>query len=371
MSARETTSTRAPSGAIVGQLPQTLRWVTDGTEFEDVELRHAQRISDALGPWLGRLSPELADTLATRLSQAPEDAIKRVLLSPNVSQGVLWGRGPADELGKLLERSLRLEGGAGGSDADGAPPGWGALGDCVLYGSGDVERWSPVGGRLALDLRSPDVIAVGSTPPPEAVAWTPLGPAEERDAVAALRSAYTRIRDAGPSLKALIETCARVVVVRKNRTETFVSFSSCHYVGRIALVNPQLVSEWLIADALVHEAVHGYLYMHDPNPLWGLGADVHEEPGTVRSPWTGRALPVCAFLHACFVWYALLFFWGQVLRSARALADDVRRRIELASCGFLRGDLLEGLGPNRVELLQRDVRVALAEMQDNVLAAVA
>jgi HEXXH motif-containing protein len=369
VSARETTS--SPSGTIVGQLPQTLRWVTDGTEFEDVELRHAQRISDALGPVLARLSPELADTLATRLSQASEDAIQRVLLSPNISQGVLWGRGPADELGRLLERTLRLEAGTGESDGDGAPPRWGALGDCVLYGTGDVDRWNPVGGRLALDLRSPDVIAVGSTPPPEAVAWTPLEPAEERDAVATLTRAYAGIRDAGPSLKALIETCARVVVVRKSATEAFVSFSSCHYVGRIALVNPQLVSEWLIADALVHEAVHSYLYMHDPNPLWGLDADVREEPGMVRSPWTGRALPVCAFLHACFVWYALLFFWGQVLRSSQPLADDVRRRIELASRGFLRGDLLECVGPNRIELLQHDVRVAVAEMQDNVLAAVA
>jgi hypothetical protein len=141
-------------------------------------------------------------------------------------------------------------------------------------------------------------------------------------------------------------------------------------VGRIALVNPQLVSESLIAEALVHEAIHAYLYMHDPTPLWGLKPDVRDEPGTVQSPWTGRTLPLCTFLHACIVWYGLFFFWGQVMCSSRSPSDEARRGIARASSGFMKGPLLDQLGPERIRSVRHEVHAALVEMQHNVLAVV-
>ena len=98
-----------------------------------------------------------------------------------------------------------------------------------------------------------------------------------------------------------------------------------------------------------------YLYMHEPTPLWGVKPDVRDEPGTARSPWTGRALPVCTLLHACFVWYGLFFFWGQVMCSSHAPAEEARRGIARASAGFMKGPILDQLGPERIGCIRQEV----------------
>jgi HEXXH motif-containing protein len=259
-----------------------------------------------------------------------------------------------------------MEGIGQDSDNQNIRPIWGALGDCVWRDTGEFVRWDPVNGRLPVDLESPDVIALGPTLPTEAEGWTPLAPEEQQLALETLNAAYLRVRNGAVGLRALTEICARVVVMRKRPTKLFYSFSSCYSVGRIALVNPQLVSESLIAEALVHEAIHAYLYMHDPTPLWGLKPNIREEPGSVRSPWTGRALPLCTFLHACFVWYGLFFFWGLVMCASPS--DEARIRIARASSGFMKGPLLDQLGSEQMGSVQHEVHAALAEMQHNVLA---
>ena len=362
-----------PACDIIALLPRTLMWVTEGMDFEAVELRYAQRISQALSTVLARLrteSPDLADSITTHLSQASEDAIRRVLLSPSVSRQLLWGGDSATGIGRFLESCLRMEAIANESHIQNIGPIWGALGDCVLRDTGEFVRWEPVDGRLPVDLESPDAIALGATLPMEAVDWTPLEREERQLALETLTAAYLRVRNGAASLRALTEVCARVVVMRKSPTKLFYSFSSCYSVGRIALVNPQLVSESLIADALVHEAIHAYLYMHDPTPLWGLKPDVREEPGDVQSPWSGRALSLCTFLHACFVWYGLFFFWGQVMCSSHSPSDEARLRIARASSGFMKGPLLDQLGPENMRSVRHEVHAALADMQHNVLAVV-
>lgn len=359
-----------PAGDIIALLPRTLMWITKGTEFEAVQLRYAQRISQALSTALARLrteSPDLADSITTRLSQASEDTISRVLLSPSVSQQLLWGGDSATGIGRFLESCLRMEAIERESHTQNTGPIWGALGDCVLRDTGEFVRWESVDGRLPVDLESPDMIALGATLPTEAVGWIPLAREERQLALETLTAAYLRVRNGAASLRALIEVCARVVVMRKSPTKLFYSFSSCYSVGRIAFVNPQLVSESVIADALVHEAIHAYLYMHDPTPLWGLKPDVRDEPSGVQSPWSGRALPLCTFLHACFVWYGLFFFWAQVMRSP---SDESHLRIARASSGFMKGPLLDQLGPDSKRSVRHEVHDALAEMQHNVLAVV-
>lgn len=377
MSASDTAVTGAPPAEVLALVPQTLMWTTEGTEILDAELRHAQRVSAALSTLLARLrtaSPPIADGLTRRLSQASESAVNRVLLSPNVSRRLLWEPGRTEQNAQFLDRCLRLEALAHGAPPDDAqiqPSTWSALGDAVLRAGGDVVRHGPVGGTLAVDLDSPDVIALGSTPPTEAQTWTPLAREEQRTALEALTAALGLVQSAGASLRALTGSCARVVVMRKRQTDDFCSFSACDYIGRITLVNPQLVDELIIAEALVHESIHSYLYMHEPRALWGLNPGVHAEPGVVTSPWSGRTLPVCAFLHACFVWYGLFFFWGRVMASPRADAKDVRFRVAQAGSGFMKGPLLDRLGPERTGLLRDDVRAALVAAQRNVLAMVA
>lgn len=370
----------APTREIIGLLPRTLMWVTDGKEFESVELRYAMTVSKALGCLLARLrteSPGLAESITKRLSQAPKYTIARVLLSPSVSERLLWGVEPAAgiarllEIGQFLESCLGVEEHVQGSHTGSLLPMWGALGDCVLRDAGEVFRWDPVGGRLPIDLESPDVIAVGSGPPPEVLGSTPLAREEQRAALEALTEAHRLVRSGSASLRVLIDNCAKVVVMRKKQSNWFSSFSSCRFVGRITLVNPQIVDESMIAEALVHEAIHAYLYMQEPTPFWGLNPGVCDEEGVVCSPWTGRSLSLTSYLHACFVWYGLFFFWGQVMCSSLWPTDEVRRGIARASCGFMKGALLDYLGPERIGLVQQDVQAAVAELQHNVLTLVA
>jgi hypothetical protein len=377
LSASHTAVTGAPPSEVMALVPRTLMWATEGKEILDAELRHAQRVSAALSTMLARLrteSPPIADALTRRLSQASESTVNRVLLSPNVGRRLLWEHGRAEQNAQFLDSCLRME-----ALAQGAPPGdtpimpstWSALGDSVLRAGGEVVRQAPVGGTLAVDLESPDVIALGSTPPTEAQTWTPLAGEEQRTALEALTAALGLVQSAGASLRALTGSCAKVVVMRKRQTDDFCSFSACDYIGRITLVNPQLVNELIIAEALVHESIHSYLYMDEPRSLWGLDPGVRAEPGVVTSPWSGRTLPVCAFLHACFVWYGLFFFWGRVMASPQVRTKDVRFRVAQAGSGFMKGPLLDRLGPERTGLLRDDIRAALVAAQRNVLAMVA
>jgi hypothetical protein len=360
-------------GSIFTLLPRTLMWGTDGKEFEAVQLQYAQRISEALSAMLAMLrteSPDLADSITTHLSRASDDTIDRVLLAPSVSQKLLWVGGSATEIGQFLDGCLRMEALDQERPTHGTLPLWGALGDCVLRDTGEFVWWDPVEGQLPVDLESPDDIALGAALPAEAVGWTTLGCEEQQLALGSLTEALLRVRSVGPSLRALIHVCARVVVLRKRPTKLFCSFSSCYSVGRIWLVNAQLVSESLIAEALVHEAIHAYLYMHEPTPLWGLKPDVRDELGTVQSPWSGRALPLCTFLHACFVWYGLFFFWSQVMRSAHSPVYEARRGIARASSGFMKGSLLDQLGPAVLNSIRPELPAVLTEMQHHVLAVV-
>lgn len=81
----------------------------------------------------------------------------------------------------------------------------------------------------------------------------------------------------------------------------------------------------LLAEALVHEAIHSYLdtteFCSEP-PNGGahegwMSQSIRENPNAlIRSPWTKRELHYHAFVHAVFVWYGLLTFWLRAIESA-------------------------------------------------------
>ena len=346
-------------------------WVTDGREFEAVQLRYAQKISKALGTVLARLrteSPELACRIATHLSRATETATARVLLSPSVSQRLLWDGDPAAGIGEFLESCFRMEAIAQDSDTESVLPMWGALGDCVVRDTGEVVRWEPVDRQLAVDLESPDTIAIGSTPPAQALGWTPLAPEAQRGALNALTAGYRLARSAARAFEPSWTSAPELSSFVNSKPGS--SVLSHHAITWDASCSSTRIwwTRYSCAQALVHESIHSYLYMHEPRPLWGLNPDVTEEPGVVQSPWTGRELPLSTFLHACFVWYGILFFWGRAMGSALPLPDGVRREIARASSGFTKGALLGHIGSGRIASVRHEVQAALAEMQQKVLA---
>ncbi len=76
------------------------------------------------------------------------------------------------------------------------------------------------------------------------------------------------------------------------------------------------------------------------------------------------------FLQACFVWYGLANFWSQA-HGSKGFADtrEVRGWLERTLSGFTKGPLLQHIREFE-DVLSREVRDGIAEMQDTILSAV-
>ena len=117
------------------------------------------------------------------------------------------------------------------------------------------------------------------------------------------------------------------------------------------------VNEKVLADAIVHEAIHGIIYRFESFGERLLRGD---KAGClqVSSPWTGAHLNVESFAQACFVWFGLYHFWKSASRGESC------GFAERAAKGFLSGDyatccrlsaqyLSPSVGPALLELAHR------------------
>ena len=82
------------------------------------------------------------------------------------------------------------------------------------------------------------------------------------------------------------------------------------YVGRTFITNAHRdgASIEALAEAIVHESIHGCLQRDVLERPFTPGLD--DRPA-IASPWTGRPLPVRAFLEASFVWFGLVQLWAR------------------------------------------------------------
>ena len=89
----------------------------------------------------------------------------------------------------------------------------------------------------------------------------------------------------------------------------------------------------------------------------------------MNSRWTGNPLPLSTYLHACFVWYSLIHFWGVALRNDALPTEAVAPRLARAAVGFCGTPLLFGLDERFQRQVLPAVRDALDVMQGSVLDA--
>lgn len=114
-----------------------------------------------------------------------------------------------------------------------------------------------------------------------------------------------------PAAAQLIGGSARLIAVGAiEDPHRFISSSDRMYLGSMCLINAhsELCSIERLADSLVHESIHSFLYkMELRSPLF---CDLEKASSvTAQSPWTGRILPLTSIVHAYFVWYGLVKFW--------------------------------------------------------------
>ncbi|AJC82074.1 hypothetical protein IE4803_PB00013 (plasmid) [Rhizobium etli bv. phaseoli str. IE4803] len=162
-----------------------------------------------------------------------------------------------------------------------------------------------------------------------------LDPDEFQKVIAGISAAERFIERTSPHTYAFTAAFISNFVLRAHRADEgrFQSATSSAAIGRVLLVNPQIVAanEFEMAEALVHEAVHTAVAISE---LEEQLMNVREgDAPLVNSPWTGASLYPHAFLHACLVWFALLKFWQIVLGQSPSNLHAASR-LEMIMNGF-------------------------------------
>lgn len=120
----------------------------------------------------------------------------------------------------------------------------------------------------------------------------------------------------------------------------FSSGSNGLYIGRVVLCNIEETPAELIAEAFVHEAAHGYLYMLETLEPWMPSYEHSRKLGaSVPSTWTGNHISLRSFSQAIFVWYSLWNFWKEAQTKGLYRAEFVEERISFIQQGFEKLDL--------------------------------
>ncbi len=152
-------------------------------------------------------------------------------------------------------------------------------------------------------------------------------------ALAPLQSAY-------PEAVRFIEEFTYHLIGKTHPSGDFSSGSNGLYIGRVVLCNIETTSAELIAEAFVHEAAHGYLYMLETLQPWMPSYEHSREIGhNVPSCWTGNHISLRSFSQAIFVWYTLWQFWKKVQARNLFRAEFVERRLQFIGQGFEKLDL--------------------------------
>lgn len=356
-------------------VPHMLRWGEDDAPLEQVHEAWTTMVHDRLAELLHaleQLHPASAERVRAALASLDEGMVERMVEAPETTFRLFWGRDPA-ETGQFLFTAAAAERARAGKPVSVGRPVWSARGDFVVLPGGERVHGPAVAGVPCLDLDSPAACQLDLTGANYTVrsARRPLTGPERTITLARLEELSSELRAASPRVAAFVLRFTKVLILQRHGDEPFSSGSNGQFVGRSAVANPQLPSAdgAVLADAVVHEAIHALLYMQELRRGWVLEASLYEATPRITSPWSGRRLPVRAFLQACFVWYGLVNFWAQAHLNG---ALNQRRKRDLfarAAGGFLDTPLVNALEPYR-SVLRDEVLDAVAEMQADVVRCV-
>lgn len=305
----------------ITELPDVLRWIDDPVAaVTDLENRYVEALSARLGEVLASIcqtDAALGSRLAAQVATANADDLRAFLLVPETSRRLVT----------------------------------------ALHDFADVRDHLVAGleGRLTEPCamaRLAGCIAVVAEPSP--------GP--DMDGVLRHVEHAMGLLNQGCAAAAsfVCRTMRRLVLKLDVNRPGFASNSPQGLVGLAVLRNGQLpiVDDVVVAEALVHEAIHGFVGMSEaiglasrrPEDRWLADDRFYEGTSCTVSPWTGTPLDLPTYLHACFVWWGLLQLWAAL--SGSGLFDERRTRSRLvrAARGFKGRALLISLRPHSAAL---------------------
>lgn len=104
--------------------------------------------------------------------------------------------------------------------------------------------------------------------------------------------------------------------------------------GLALLCNPATACSFEFEEALVHEALHSFLFFGELKDSRLLRAE-SDASRTIVSPWTGNRLDLHTGIHALFVWIVLTIYWSleqNAIDSARRA--HASQRVSYNARGF-------------------------------------
>jgi hypothetical protein len=188
------------------------------------------------------------------------------------------------------------------------------------------------------------------------------GPAIEAVTVK-ITEAFDGLEDIAGGPVAFVKSMLRTLMPRpETASGLFSGSSNRHFMGRANLFNPDLeyIDEKNIANSLVHEAIHTFLYLTELSALPVQDTNILYYD-FVESPWSGKSIHLLAYIHASFVWYGLHHFWA-LPDVERRFSGAVRDHyLEFTRKGFRQGRMLGRLKrfePHiRPELMEQLIRL--------------
>jgi HEXXH motif-containing protein len=334
----------------IARLPFVLTWASERGFAQGQVDDYAALLETTFEAWLsGRGNDALAQSCRRLFASLSRSAQRRFLrmagtrleIVANGSRGEEFENNVFAQHLQAYFRHMQL--------SDDADPARRRIGVLPLAGPGEREIWVDASGIYV----TPGMTATGA-----------YDNEDMNDAIGRLRHSLGLVRSASEAAADLIESVIQVVILRQDGADP-TGFGSSSWPGRaglMALTNFQrhdLNDGWR-ADALVHESVHSLLYMIECHESFytsetaGLGYHA-------VSPWSGKALHLHSFVHACFVWFGLWCFWDGAAASrcfADSTVDFFRSR---ARRGFNK-DLLSRLGAGRHEVVL-PVREAIGRIE--------
>jgi HEXXH motif-containing protein len=363
---------------LIEAMPEVLTWRARQDTLVEVRSAYLTTLRRALEGAVTRLEsrePSAAAALLSAFGRLPESSKSRVLLAPETSTRLLWPPRRDEESSAFLLAAAQAEAMYAGDARVALEAGtWTALGDAVIQPDGTIEAFERVHGLPPLDFGSPHALKVDLSgadrePPP------PRASLEGGE----LQLVHQRLADAASGIRLTAQdvtdfVCGfNTVLILQPDPEVPTSFSSGsngRYIGRSFLANPQAsgVGPAILADAIVHEGIHGLLYMQEYHRAWIYDSRGLTRDARVKSPWSGRPLPLPPFLQACFVWYGLLHFWALALEAGAFEREEVHRHLGRALRGFLGAPLITLVQPWS-EFIGDDLLSAIEKMQEAVRTA--
>jgi hypothetical protein len=320
---------------MIGHVMSILRWPVEDSLAESIQISMAERLAGVFGRALVRVrasAPERVSAITELINAADPSKLVEFLLEPATFPLLVAEKAGATALLEAAERYFSAS----------------------LAATNDAfTDWIAFEGPQAF----------GADIPIKHITLFP--PALELKERARLLEADALLRTINVAAWRVTHRFTQLVVIRRDdsRWNRFISSSSPRYPGRTVLINTPVAPLGELADALLHESIHGVLnaeqlrcpFVYDHSRIANRW---------VTSPWTGNVIPADALLEACFVWFGLWHFW----RAASDAADPDRTRLlARAEEGFFRANLGD-LFTSDVGILADDVVPTVRAMQAEVLA---